>query len=267
MPWPSVILSFHSPQDYGVLDIHAWRELFGKEPGDLFQNPHRAIEFFERLRMIRRETGLPCRQIERALFTKNRHEGKRGSKASVFGYGEDFLTILALTEHLDVILKQLGDDTDPANCLVFYRPSFGRADLIGEFDAIIITPQTAYLLESKWDRSRISNNVLTLDPVQTSRHEIFKWYHENWKGEDWKHFAQRHADEFKGKFNKSIAPKGSLLSQNLITILKSMRGRELKNVLLYFYRESIPQMDTHFEIVKIKYHPTYDNYVAINQSS
>jgi hypothetical protein len=34
----SVVLTFYDPKNFGVYDIHAWREMFGKEPEDLFSN-------------------------------------------------------------------------------------------------------------------------------------------------------------------------------------------------------------------------------------
>jgi len=67
----SVILTFYDPQNYGVLDIHAWRALFGKEPKDLFSNHKKAIKFFNVLRKISLNTGLSCRDIEKALFKKD----------------------------------------------------------------------------------------------------------------------------------------------------------------------------------------------------
>jgi len=67
----SVILTFYDPQNYGVLDIHAWRALFGKEPKDLFSNHKKAIKFFNVLREISLNTGLSCRDIEKALFKKD----------------------------------------------------------------------------------------------------------------------------------------------------------------------------------------------------
>jgi len=76
----SVILAFYNPKNYGVLDIHAWRELFdkkiGEEPKDLFSNHEKAIEFFNKLRGISSKTGLYCRDIEKALFKKNLDESK-----------------------------------------------------------------------------------------------------------------------------------------------------------------------------------------------
>ncbi|MDP1696137.1 MAG: hypothetical protein Q8L29_04445 [archaeon] len=72
----SVILTFYDPSDYGILDIHSWRELFGEEPKDIFSNKKRAIDFFKKLREISKNTGLSCRDIEKALFKKNLDENK-----------------------------------------------------------------------------------------------------------------------------------------------------------------------------------------------
>lgn len=67
----SVILTFYDPQNYGILDIHAWRGLFGKEPTDIFSNEKQAIKFFTKLREISLKTGLSCRNIEKAIFKKD----------------------------------------------------------------------------------------------------------------------------------------------------------------------------------------------------
>lgn len=67
----SVILTFYNPQIYGILDIHSWRELFGKEPKDIFSNKNRVIVFFRKLREISARTGFSCRDIEKALFKKD----------------------------------------------------------------------------------------------------------------------------------------------------------------------------------------------------
>lgn len=72
----SVILTFYDPQIYGVLDIHAWRGLFGKEPKDIFSNSKQAIKFFNKLREISSETGLSCREIEKAIFKKDLDKSK-----------------------------------------------------------------------------------------------------------------------------------------------------------------------------------------------
>jgi hypothetical protein len=73
----SVILTFYNPQGYGILDIHSWRELFGKEPKDIFSNKKKVIIFFNKLREIAKETNLSCREIEKALFKKNIDKDKK----------------------------------------------------------------------------------------------------------------------------------------------------------------------------------------------
>jgi hypothetical protein len=70
----STILSFYNPKKYGILDIHSWRELFGKEPKDVFSNTKHTMKFFQKLREISSETQLSCRDIEKALFKKNKDE-------------------------------------------------------------------------------------------------------------------------------------------------------------------------------------------------
>ena len=72
----SVILTFYDPKNHGVLDIHAWRGLFGKEPPDIFSNTRHAIKFFNKLRELSKKTGLPCRDIEKAIFKKDLDESK-----------------------------------------------------------------------------------------------------------------------------------------------------------------------------------------------
>ena len=67
----SVILTFYDPRNYGILDIHSWRELFGKEPKDIFSNKQRVLNFFNELRKISIELEFSCREVEKALFKKN----------------------------------------------------------------------------------------------------------------------------------------------------------------------------------------------------
>ena len=74
----------------------------------------------------------------------------------IFGYGEDALTLWALKRHVSTILDHFQDKSLPLDCLIFYRPSFGRhskkkASVFGEFDAIVASSQNIYLIESKWD--------------------------------------------------------------------------------------------------------------------
>lgn len=70
----SVILAFYDPNNYGIMDIHSWRELFGKEPKDLFTSNKHLIRFLSKLRQISRKVNLPCRDIEKALYKKNFHK-------------------------------------------------------------------------------------------------------------------------------------------------------------------------------------------------
>ena len=123
----------------------------------------------------------------------------------LFGYGEDSLTLWAVTSQLAQVLDQLHDDTDPCMCTVFYRPSFGRGDLIGEFDAIIIGAKIAYLIESKWDQSRMPVNVLQLNHTQHRRHQILRWFHRMWHHEPWNQFIDQFDREFYDSFQKHIA--------------------------------------------------------------
>lgn len=105
--------------------------------------------------------------------------------------------------------------------------------------------------------------MLKLENVQTRRHEIFRWYHENWKGEKWSEFVQKHAEEFKEKFGKNISGEHSLLSQNLMTVLNKTRGRKLIDILLFLHRKEPPRIQTNFEVVKIKYEPADGEYIEL----
>ena len=66
----SVILTFYDPQNYGVFDIHAWRELFGAEPKNLFTAKN-CLQVLTQLRKIGAEYNLPARKVEKAYFQKN----------------------------------------------------------------------------------------------------------------------------------------------------------------------------------------------------
>jgi len=75
--------------------------------------------------------------------------------SEIFGYGEDALTLWVLKRHVSTILNHFKDSSSHSDCLVFYRPSFGRhakehASVFGEFDAIVASPQNICLVESKW---------------------------------------------------------------------------------------------------------------------
>ena len=210
----------------------------------------------------------------------------------VIGYGEDALTYWGLTKRLGLILRELKDYSEQDDCLILYRPSFGRGKMIrkpsdrkaefGEFDAILVTTQSAYLVESKWDNlSEKKRIVIELSNVQILRHKIFAWYYEKWNiGSDWKEFVKEYGDEFEKKFGKwqrKIAPPESLLSENLKYVLNRIPdfSKKVKNVLLYFYHKESPRVDIrvksgnlHFQLVSIKY-PTTDesNYIEMINST
>jgi hypothetical protein len=70
----------------------------------------------------------------------------------IIGYGEDALTLWELQHKTKEILSEFRDKTAPQDCLVFYRPSFGRSGGVesaefGEFDAIIAPKEKFYLVE------------------------------------------------------------------------------------------------------------------------
>lgn len=145
----------------------------------------------------------------------------------IIGYGEDALTLFALKEHLRDILNDLEDNTDSTNCLIFYRPSFGRGKHgFGEFDAILSTQKNIYLIESKWDKLQEKrNNEYKLEYNQIRRHIIFSAFYNN---------------DSNG-FKNNIPPEGSLQARNLFFIINKLKehgnckDKKLINLLLYFY--------------------------------
>lgn len=102
----------------------------------------------------------------------------------IIGYGEDALTMWALSRRMGEILHQLKDHSPPHDAVVFYRPSCGRGErwwkkrgvrsLFGEFDAIIGTKTGVYLVEAKW--SRPGNRNPKPGDGQLERHRIFHSY-------------------------------------------------------------------------------------------
>jgi len=186
----------------------------------------------------------------------------------VISYGEDALTYWALTKQIDAVLNKLGDTTHPDDCLLIYRPSFGRRggdtrSEFGEFDAILATPMSVYLIESKWDKSsEIQNGKLGLRNEQKERHNIFTWYLKNWDSNiysDWADFVKAKSSEFNSNLNKKIAPAGSLLAKNLEYIVSRLQsyGKTVSNVVLYLTKDkaSTPQLtDSNFNLVTVEYH-------------
>lgn len=94
----------------------------------------------------------------------------------ILGYGEDALTLWALKKHISEILNKLNDQTTPSDCLVFFRPSFGRSGgkrsaQFREFDSILASSKNIYLIESKWDNLSQNQDVkIELSDVQILRH-------------------------------------------------------------------------------------------------
>ena len=168
----------------------------------------------------------------------------------ILGYGEDALTLWALKHHVSKILEEYQDKTTLSDCLIFYRPSFGRhskanSSVFGEFDAIIASKENIYLIESKWDNlTDFNKDELMLRDEQTLRHRIFSWYLIHWDSKysnEWQTFMNEQQSDFEFK-NKTVAPKNSLLARNLEAILnelkehcKNISSNNIKNVLLFFH--------------------------------
>jgi hypothetical protein len=193
----------------------------------------------------------------------------------ILGYGEDALTLWALKYRMSEILSKLNDKTSPSDCIVFYRPSFGRSGgsispEFGEFDAIIASPVNIYLIESKWDNiSGTKRDEALVKPVQKLRHEVFSWYLLHWKeshSKNWERFIDENKEDFKEALKgekQLVKDKESLLAKNLEQILNMLiehcRGfqgeQNIKNVLLYFHRakSSIPSKPEGFELIPIDY--------------
>ncbi len=191
----------------------------------------------------------------------------------MLGYGEDALTLWALKTRLGAILGAFRDKTNPNDCLVHYRPSFGRSGgqnsaEFGEFDAIVASRETYYLIESKWDNhARYEKEGIILRKEQLLRHEFFSWYLFNWSPKysgNWQKFKSEYENDFK-KFDKLIPPPGSLLAINLESVLAKLIDycyvdsirNNVRNVLLFFYdaKRSKPprKVNGDFTIIPIDY--------------
>jgi len=208
----------------------------------------------------------------------------------ILGYGEDAFTIRALKRRTSEILKKLHDQTDPSDCLIFFRPSFGRRAgkgraEFGEFDAIVASPQNIYLIESKWDKSSENkNDKIKLAEAQIRRHKIFSWYLENWDRQKYSNSWGGFESDFQSNFAKrcpdrKMAPTGSRLAKDLEFVLNKLQEHckgflceyKPRNVLLYFYGKKSTEIrkvaagDLHFEVVNINYSQyTSDNFIALD---
>jgi len=206
----------------------------------------------------------------------------------IFGYGEDALTLWALKQHTSDILGAFGDQNPPSDCLIFYRPSFGRSGGVrraefGEFDAIIASSENIYLIESKWDNlSTFKNDELTIEEEQELRHRIFSWYITHWDkkySNDWESFIEEQMGDFQMGFpDKRIAPADSILAENLQFILTKLQKhcrrfsskRNIQNVLCFFYnrRNTKPPSKTSkdFSLVSIDYsQEIVNNFITLEQ--
>lgn len=201
----------------------------------------------------------------------------------IIGYGEDALTLWALKQHTSKILEKFHDNTPISECLIFYRPSFGRhskanSSVFGEFDAIISSKENIYLIESKWDNfSEYKNEEFILRDEQILRHEIFSWYLTCWNSKysnNWQSFINENQESFPFP-QKSIAPNGSLLAQNLEHILtrihkhyNNLSEKNIKNVFLFFYNAEKSKPPTiindSFRLIPIRYNEEIkDNFVTL----
>lgn len=165
------------------------------------------------------------------------------------GYGEDALSYWALTNQIKSVLAQLEDRSDSKDCVLFFRPSFGRSGSspmeeesiavdekpradspqFGEFDAILGTPYAIYLIEAKWSRSsEINRGRFVLRPEQLRRHAIFRAYLSSWresKWELWQEFSDAHSGFLEVEnIRYPIAPSRSQLSRSLQTVLTTLDG-------------------------------------------
>lgn len=204
--------------------------------------------------------------------------------SKIFGYGEDAFTLWALKRHISRILEEFHDRTTPSECLIFYRPSFGRrsrndSSIFGEFDAIIVSLKNIYLIESKWDNlSEFNRDELVLKGEQTLRHKIFSWYLTHWDKKytgHWENFVEKHQDNFRFD-GKTMPSKGSLLAANLEFILtkslehyKTISYDSVKNVLLFFHnvkKKSKPpiKISKTFHLIPVDYSEEIEgNFVTI----
>jgi hypothetical protein len=168
------------------------------------------------------------------------------SQVQVIGYGEDSLTFWAFTQHLAVVMQQLGDGTDPKEFLFFYRPSFGRkggqySAEFGEFDGILATQKAVYPIESKWVRSATRGGLATVKQRQVLRHVIFQWLRKRWQPKmTWNNFREAHHSAFAADFHqKPLAPVGTSLAHNIEFMLNALAAYppNVQHVVMAFHRE------------------------------
>jgi hypothetical protein len=157
----------------------------------------------------------------------------------IIGYGEDALTYWALTTKLQDILDKL-DKTKADDCLVFYRPSFGRGMNIGEFDAILATPKTVYLIESKWQgpkKPKTPPKKIVLGESQPNRHSTLKEIRQHWLKDGESIFAKSDAPILVNE--RPLPAQDTILARNVGQIFGQIdtahpKAKTMKDVCLYF---------------------------------
>ena len=172
-----------------------------------------------------------------------------------FAYGEDPLTYWALRNRLDVVLAQLGDTSDPNVATIFYRPSFGRSGSsdpaspraeFGEFEAIVATSETIYLIESKWpSSSEVRKTKITVRQNQIIRHRVFAWYLARYAecNVPWDRFVAKYDSDFRDAFpGKKLAPPRSRFADNIQFVLRKLTlfDATIIDVLLYLHPQDSP---------------------------
>ena len=86
----------------------------------------------------------------------------------------------------------------------------------GEFDALIVTSEAAYLIEAKWGSSQENDNgEVRLRNEQQRRHKVFRWYLSQWRQlmpTSWPDFRQRCLRVFEAEFpSMTMSGPGTVL--------------------------------------------------------
>jgi hypothetical protein len=162
----------------------------------------------------------------------------------ILGYGEDALTLHALAAGLADILGKLGDNSNPARSIVFFRPGGPRPNgparaEFGEFDAIIGSPNAVYLVEGKW---KFAGDEHVLKEIQLRRHRVFRAYlqeHRRQSCDNWVEFEARMKPLLQREHRYlKPAPMDSRLARNLAYILRQLDeykcGQEIVDVLMFW---------------------------------
>lgn len=199
----------------------------------------------------------------------------------IIGYSEDALTYHVLTKRLDEVLELFEgkDRSNPSECALFYRPSFGRGgskNNIGEFDAILATPRCMYLIESKMPHDEVFRKG-RLRPCQERRYEITNWLAQRWtEGQDIETFYADNWREFEDKFEGRNLPEPNTgVLKRVCQVLDfaqeiSADGNiRTVNVMLIFHRadEHVKPLDIPgFTVIPIRYKPVGEsNFFAMGE--